>query len=165
MEESLAHKGSVNGLCFSNTSRHLLTYGCFDGRVRKWDLLEGLNSKTSFASMSKVDVRIHVPIATSEKATGIANEVVFVPNKSNISVMKAEDGQTVNKLCGHFKAVTTLAFSPQTLELFSGSSDRAVLIWDCLDTQDFQVHLKLEKNCDRKDFALTQDTWSSDEDQ
>ena len=39
LEKSMAHKGSLNGLTFSNTSRHLLTYGCCDGRVRKWDIM------------------------------------------------------------------------------------------------------------------------------
>ena len=39
LEKSMAHKGSLNGLTFSNTSRHLVTYGCFDGRVRKWDIM------------------------------------------------------------------------------------------------------------------------------
>ena len=39
LEKSMAHKGSLNGLTFSNTSRHLVTYGCCDGRVRKWDIM------------------------------------------------------------------------------------------------------------------------------
>ena len=71
-EESIAHKGAVNGLAFSNTAseagggaaagRHLVTLGCFDGRIRKWDITQGFNTKTAFPQISKVDVKLHVPI-------------------------------------------------------------------------------------------------------
>merc|ERR1719400_1043872 len=96
LEKSMAHKGSLNGLTFSNTSRHLVTYGCCDGRVRKWDIMTGINTKTKFDPYNNIskmmDIKIHVPIVTSEKTTSTSEEVVFVPNKSNIIKMRLEDG-------------------------------------------------------------------------
>ena len=62
-KSSIAHKGSVNGLAFSNTGQHLVTLGCFDGRIRKWDILHnGMNTKTPFVKMAKTDLKIHVPL-------------------------------------------------------------------------------------------------------
>ena len=37
---------------------------------------------------------------------------------------------------GHFKSVTGLSFSRGRFELFSGSLDRAILIWDCDRTKE-----------------------------
>ena len=83
--------------------------------------------------------------------------------------MRLEDGRTISRLCGHFKAVTSLAFSPANLELFSGSNDRAILIWDSIDNSAFQDFLdgkdgkvKSEENLGNQ---LTQDAWSSSEDE
>jgi len=160
LEKSMAHKGSLNGLTFSNTSRHLLTYGCCDGRVRKWDIMSGINTKTKFDALPKmIDIKIHVPIVTSEKTTATSDEVVFVPNKSNIIKMRVNDGLSRGRLCGHFKSVTGLAFSPAHLELFSGSSDRAILIWDGQNLSDFEEHLS-ENNTVEPD-RITVDAWSS----
>ena len=65
-KSSIAHKGAVNGLAFSNTGRHLVTLGCFDGRIRKWDVLQqGINTKTPFVKMAKKDLKIHLPLGTS----------------------------------------------------------------------------------------------------
>ena len=77
----MAHKGSVNGVAFSCSGRYLITYGCYDGRIRKWDLLTGINTKTRFESISKVDVRVHVPIETSEDTLSADDEVLFLPSK------------------------------------------------------------------------------------
>ena len=178
-EASLAHKGSLNGLAFSNTSRHLITYGCFDGRLRKWSLLDGHNTKTPFEPGPKLDIKIHMPIATSEKTTDLSNEMVFVPTKSNIRQLSLETGQKTASLGGHFKTVTSLAFSPANLEIFSGSNDRAILIWDCIDNSAFQDHLDnrdtrkssafsgLQDGNSRRhnDLQLTQDAWSSSDDE
>ena len=40
------------------------------------------------------------------------------------------------RLTGHFKSVTGLSFSRGRFELFSGSLDRAILIWDCDRTKE-----------------------------
>ena len=65
-KSSIAHKGAVNGLAFSNTGRHLVTLGCFDGRIRKWDVLQqGINTKTPFVKIAKKDLKIHLPLGTS----------------------------------------------------------------------------------------------------
>lgn len=163
LEKSMAHKGSLNGLTFSNTSRHLVTYGCCDGRVRKWDIMTGINTKTKFDPYNNIskmmDIKIHVPIVTSEKTTSTSEEVVFVPNKSNIIRMRLEDGLCRGRLTGHFKSVTGLAFSPMHLELFSGSSDRAILVWDAQNLGAFEENLA-EKNVKEPD-RITVDAWSS----
>lgn len=174
LEKSMAHKGSVNGVAFSCSGRYLITYGCYDGRIRKWDLLTGINTKTRFEPIPKVDVRVHVPIETSEDTLSAEDEVLFLPSKANIQTLKINDGSTKMRLTGHFKSVTGLSFSRGRFELFSGSLDRAILIWDCDRTKEI---LFSEENRDdhRKRVSdgggsnverdLTQDAWSSsDED-
>ena len=47
-----------------------------------------------------MDIKIHVPIVTSEKTTSTSEEVVFVPNKSNIIRMRLEDGLSRGRLTG-----------------------------------------------------------------
>ena len=106
-----------------------------------------------------MDIKIHVPIVTSEKTTSTSEEVVFVPNKSNIIRMRLEDGLCRGRLTGHFKSVTGLAFSPMHLELFSGSSDRAILVWDAQNLGDFEENLA-EKNVKEPD-RITVDAWTS----
>ena len=51
------------------------------------------------------------------------------------------------KLTGHFKSVTGLSFSRGRFELFSGSLDRAILIWDCDRTKEI---LFSEENRDHR---------------
>ena len=120
----------------------------------------GINTKTPFDSLSKMmDIKIHVPIVTSEKTTAASDEVVFVPNKSNIIKMRLEDGQVSSRLSGHFKSVTGMAFSPANLELFSGSSDRAILIWDVQNLSAYEKHLT-ETEIIQPD-RITVDAWSS----
>lgn len=153
MEECLAHKGAVNGLCFSSNGCHLITYGCYDGRLRKWDISKDINTKTPFESLVKVtDVQVHLSLCNSGPSLISQEEVLFVPNKANVYMMRLSDGRCISKLTGHFKSVTSCAFSPNHLELFSGSSDRAILIWDC------QEDLKEEK---AKTNSLMTDAWSS----
>ena len=52
-----------------------------------------------------------------------------------------------------------LAFSPAHLELFSGSSDRAILVWDAQNLGAFEEYLA-EKNVTEPD-RITVDAWSS----
>lgn len=123
----------------------------------------GINTKTKFDPYNNIskmmDIKIHVPIVTSEKTTSTSEEVVFVPNKSNIIRMRLEDGLCRGRLTGHFKSVTGLAFSPVHLELFSGSSDRAILVWDAQNLGAFEENLA-EKNVKEPD-RITVDAWSS----
>lgn len=166
-EECLAHKGSVNGLCFSNDGRHLISYGCYDGRLRKWDILQDINTKTPFEALAKVtDVKVHLSLCNSGGSLDCKDEVVFVPAKADVVMMRLSDGRRIKNLSGHFKSVTSCAFSADHLELFSGGSDRAILIWDCLDLKDYQEEEERPKKRDQslKLNPLTADAWSSDSD-
>ena len=60
----------------------------------------------------------------------------FSHKQANIQTLKINDGSTKMRLTGHFKSVTGLSFSRGRFELFSGSLDRAILIWDCDRTKE-----------------------------
>ena len=89
---------------------------------------------------------------------------------------KISDGKSMNRLTGHFKSVTSLAFSRGRFELFSGSSDRAILIWDCDRTKEALFGDEQKRDASKssgnnaadrtgRSNDLTQDAWSSsDED-
>ena len=59
-----------------------------------------------------MDIKIHVPIVTSEKTTSTSEEVVFVPNKSNIIRMRLEDGLSRGRLTG--KSLSESLIFPST---------------------------------------------------
>jgi WD40 repeat protein len=164
---------------FCRTSRYLISYGSFDGRVRKWDITDGTNTKTPFDPLGRVDIRVCVPLMTSENVTGIYDELVFVPIREDIAMMRIWDGARLKKLTGHFKAVTSIAFCKSRLELISGSTDRAILLWDCNQNVEkvYDEYLAGEKksyildrssrrrlhNISESTVDLTHDAWSSDD--
>ena len=160
----------------SSKGHQLITFGSFDGRIRKWDLITGINTKTPYNAVAKIDFKFHVPIETSDTTLALDQEVVFIPSKSNIHMYKISDGKSMNRLTGHFKSVTSLAFSRGRFELFSGSSDRAILIWDCDRTKEALFGDEQKRDASKSSGSnatdrnvrsndLTQDAWSSsDED-
>jgi len=160
-KSSIAHKGAVNGLAFSNTGRHLVTLGCFDGRIRKWDVLQqGINTKTPFVKMAKKDLKIHLPLVTSGDCTNAENEVIFVPIQADIGILSLGTGQLISKLSGHFRNVTCTSFSPYFHQLYSGSTDRNILVWTPNRTTESAYE---QDNDTQSDTILTQDSWSTDE--
>ena len=47
----IAHNGAVNGILFCDDGKHLISFGCHDGRTRKWDIFSGINKKVKFPKL------------------------------------------------------------------------------------------------------------------
>merc|ERR1719206_163545 len=82
-----AHKGCANGLSFLDDGRHLLTYGSFDGRLRKWDLDLGLNTKARFPRFApNLNFKMELNFATTP------SDLVFLPVADTVVVLDTGGG-------------------------------------------------------------------------
>ena len=83
-KSGFAHKGCANGIAFLDDGLHLLTYGSFDGRLRKWELGSGLNTKTKFPRFApNLNFKMELKFATSFGCQG--GDVAYIPGMSAVS--------------------------------------------------------------------------------
>ena len=99
---------------------------------------------------------------TSGDCTNAENEVIFVPIQADIGILSLGTGQLISKLSGHFKNVTCTSFSPYFHQLYSGSTDRNILVWNANPTTESAYEEENVHNT-QSDTILTQDSWSTDE--
>ena len=97
---------------------------------------------------------------TSGDCTNAENEVIFVPIQADIGILSLGTGQLISKLSGHFRNVTCTSFSPYFHQLYSGSTDRNILVWTPNRTTESAYE---QDNDTQSDTILTQDSWSTDE--
>lgn len=151
-------------MCFTTDGLHLLTYGT-DDCLRLWDSSTGKNTLVNYGRIyndSKKKVEI---IATN----GCCPDIVFVPSKTNIEVFEIFTGIKIGTLKGHFSQVNCCAFNSNYQDLYSGGSDRNILVWGPIPDPAYDDYLKSNEKAEehRTDFVkrigATADTWSSDE--
>jgi len=156
-----SHQSRVHGLVFSGCGRYLVSLGA-DKRIRKWDTVTGKNLKTKFSDVNK-NFKGAVDMVCS--SNGVI-DFLFLPEKSFILMINLQTGKTVRQLVGHYGSVSSLAYSPDSMELYSGAKDKNILIWEA-ETSRVQAWLdnknKGTEEEENKD-QFTRDTWSSDED-
>ncbi|XP_071952245.1 DNA excision repair protein ERCC-8-like [Antedon mediterranea] len=149
---STAHNGYVTGLCFTSDGLHLLTCGS-DDRLRLWDVVTGRNTLVNYGKVIN-DTRRNLKMSVSCDAS---DDLVFVPSSGEICVFEIHSGRPVVNLTGHYSRVNACTFHPLFQELYSGSNDSSILIWEpevCRDQQP-DMNKKEQKYVDN---------WSSDED-
>ena len=136
-------------------------------KVKSWRIENGNffreNLKTKFSDVNK-SFRGAVDIVCS--SNGVI-DFLFLPEKSFILMINLQTGKTVRQLVGHYGSVSSLAYSPGSMELYSGAKDKNILIWEA-ETSRVQAwldnkHKGTEEEEENKD-QFTRDTWSSDED-
>ncbi|KAK7489058.1 hypothetical protein BaRGS_00019719 [Batillaria attramentaria] len=160
-----AHDGAVNGLRFTSDGLHLVTFGT-DNQLRLWNAFTGKNMLVNYGYVYN----------TSRKAAQIAlscsgsPDVVFAPSDSNIEVVDLYGGNRITTLRGHYNSVNCCIHDCQTQYLYSGGSDRNILVWaPSSETEDYEEHLRDQSKESRGEKSFTQrtaataDTWSSDE--
>jgi DNA excision repair protein ERCC-8 len=165
-----AHCGSTNGLVFCDDGLHLISYGGFEAKLRRWDLTSGRNTKTPFvklqkrssSSSSKNKICVKMSLTPS---FGRRDGTIFVPEGSNIAAIDVNTGKLHQRLRGHFHGVRCTVFNDRTHELYSGGGDRNILIWDSNPVGPYDEYLKLKGDDDevskRQNDNLLQDNWSS----
>ncbi|XP_071118181.1 DNA excision repair protein ERCC-8-like [Haliotis cracherodii] len=160
-----AHGGRVNGLSFTHDGLFLVTFGT-DNRLRLWNTYTGKNCMVNYGSIEN-DSKKNIQIGLSQ---GGCPDVIFVPNDGNIDILDLHKGGYINTLRGHYNVVNCCLFNTNSHELFSGGSDRNILVWVPHTDSAYDEHLKDDSKSIQnpsfvKRIAATADTWSSDEDE
>jgi DNA excision repair protein ERCC-8 len=71
--------------------------------------------------------RTTVRLTTTPIDSGV--EVAFVPSSTDVIVYDVEDGHRINSLRGHYHRVNCAVYCSPTRTLFTGSNDRAIVVW------------------------------------
>ena len=116
------HTSSVSSVQFAAQGQVLFS-ASLDGTVRAFDLVRYRNFRT-FTSPS--------PVQFSCLAVDPSGEVVAAGSTDSFEVFlwSVQTGKLLDVLAGHEGPVSTLAFSPTTNVLASGSWDKTVRVWN-----------------------------------
>lgn len=123
------HTSGITDIVFSANKKFLVS-SSLDGTVRAFDLTRYRNFRTFTASE---------PVQFSCVAIDQSGEFVAAGGQDNnfeIYLWSIKLGTIVDRLKGHTSPVTTIAFSPSltSTTLLSGSWDKTVRIWNCLES-------------------------------
>ena len=168
----VAHNGTVNGILFCDDGKHLISFGCHDGRTRKWDLTSGINKKVRFQKLPPNKNAPNMCLKIDHTSGLVPSPgLVFIPSEDSIVVFDNENGDRLDTLNGHYSNVNCCVFNPHEQELISGGSDRNILIWESNQSQsDAYLHYlnssssKCKDGLSIDDFspdAVIRDNWSS----
>lgn len=116
------HGGAVKQLAFSR-KKQVVFSASLDGTVRAFDLIRYRNFRT-FTSPS--------PEQFNTIAVDTSGEIVCAAalDSFQIYIWSVQTGKLLDILSGHEAPISSLAFSPATGQLVSGSWDKTVRIWD-----------------------------------
>lgn len=169
-----AHSGAIVSLTYTPDYNHILSLGK-DNKLRLWDASNGRNTLVNYG---------RVPLSTGQNHTtetciqmSCSDESAFVPSGAHLLMFGIYDGVSRKTLKGHFEPVTCCVYNSVLNEVYTGSRDRNILIWDT------QKDLKLgedEKKAETSSAgvysvlsstgrstaaatATSQDNWSDDE--
>ena len=166
----IAHNGTVNGILFCDDGKHLISFGCHDGRTRKWDIFSGINKKVKFQKLPPNKNAPNMCLKIDHTSGLVPSPgLVFIPSEDSIVVFDAQNGERLQTLNGHYSNVNCCLFNPHEQELISGGSDRNILIWDSNQSQSdaYLHHLNSSSqgnrilNNDLSPDAVMRDNWSS----
>ncbi|RMZ74186.1 hypothetical protein GMOD_00005049 [Pyrenophora seminiperda CCB06] len=143
-----AHKGPVNGLTWTQDGRHLVTCG-HDARIRVWDTSTGVNTLANFGSMVRNSgLAPRNPVLAPGNYVQPRADVMFYPNGPEILAYELFDSKLVRRLrrpdnnnalnaaaasptplVQTKDALTSLAWRPHHVELYSAHADGSVAAW------------------------------------
>lgn len=122
------HTGAVTALEFSSNKKFVIS-ASLDGTVRAYDLIRYRNFRT-FTSPRPVQFA-GLALDSSGELVAASGQDVF-----EIYLWSMKLGRLLEVLSGHEGPVATLAFAPVATSstLVSGSWDKTIRIWNCLET-------------------------------
>lgn len=143
-----AHTSAVTGLCFSNDGRFLFSTGR-DNKIRCWNMQNGHHSFIHYPNVSsRSKTTVYMAISSDD-------QFLYHPNGRNIHVYNSASGELLKTFSGHFDRVNCCLFHPFNCQLFSGSNDHCILIWEPL--------LESESNEIEQIQLEDKDRWSDEE--
>ncbi|CAK9230473.1 unnamed protein product [Sphagnum jensenii] len=122
LDKATAHYGSVTALQTTDDGLYLFSAGT-DSRVRLWDMQSGCNTLVNYEATR---IRTH---QGTQLAVSSDSSLLFVASAHSIQAYDVWTGHLHSKLSGHYDTVNCCAFHVNDQELYSGSSDRQILVW------------------------------------
>ncbi|MED6217616.1 WD repeat-containing protein ATCSA-1 [Stylosanthes scabra] len=121
-DRATAHYGAVTGLKVTDDGMYLLSSGS-DSRLRLWDIESGCDTLVNFETV-RLQTNKPIQLATSQDSTR-----VFVPCMRTVKAFDMWSGSTSATFRGHYECVNSCWFNEQDQELYTGGSDRQILVW------------------------------------
>lgn len=163
-----AHSGDVNGMTFTSDGLHLVTFGT-DDRIRLWNVSSGKNTLVNYGKIDN-EWKKNIDIGISR---GCSPDILYVPNSTKIEMLDLYKGSRIDYLRGHYMRVNCCIFHPYYQELYSGGSDRNILVWTPDTDSAYEDHIRDQQaekaqvariaDAVARTISATADTWSSDE--
>lgn len=164
-----AHDGRLVSLKFTPDGTGLVTFG-EDNAVRLWDVALAKNRQINFGRV-KCHALKGVKIAMT---TDTSPPMVIVPSDQLVKIFDLTSGLKLIDLTGHFNSVNAVEYCSFSNRLYSAGSDRNILLWTSTDLLDEEANQKGYIQQEESGVAtrkprqglsvVTQDNWSSDED-
>lgn len=123
-----AHSGAVVSLAFTPDANHLVSLGK-DNQLRLWDSFSGRNTLVNYGRVP-LSTGVNHAIETCVQMSVSSDELAFVPSGANLLMFGVQDGVCKKQLKGHFEPITCCVYNPALNEVYTGSRDRNILIWD-----------------------------------
>ncbi|OQV17105.1 DNA excision repair protein ERCC-8 [Hypsibius exemplaris] len=170
-----AHERSVISLEFAEDAHHLVSFGA-DHRIRLWSTVSHKNTMVDYGRVAFEfrDMTRHLQMSMSSQTQP---SLIYIPSGDKILVYEMMTGVKIATLTAHFGHVLACAYHPSLQYLFSGATDRNILLWAPADEfKDFEEEMEegrrkqLERSAKRiangavQMQQLQMDTWSDDED-
>lgn len=144
-ERGKAHVGACNGVVWTESGYNLVTAG-HDERVRVWDAATGANALSHFGPIIKnTHLSTLLPLVVPSHVVPAGQHVMFYPNEKEILMFDLFDGTLKKRLRVPGVAVaqargsagqrnirnrvTSLAWRPGNVEMYSASSDGTIRAW------------------------------------
>lgn len=132
-ETNFAHGRGVNGLCFSSDGLYLITLG-LDEKMRLWDTFTGRNMLVNYGAHWRNRFKSYMQATTS--SSDVWPPLLHVPSDDHqVLVFELLTGKLSRRLKGAYGRVTCVERRPIFQELYSGSNDCEILVWEPFTTE------------------------------
>lgn len=127
-ETNSAHGRGVNGLAFSSDGLYLITLG-LDEKIRLWDTFSGRNMLVNYGAHWRNRFKSYMQSTAS--SSDVWPPLLYVPSDDHqVLVFELLTGKLSRRLKGAYGRVTCVERRPIFQELYSGSNDCEILVWE-----------------------------------